>query len=422
MPRRRRSASFGKRAARGRPSSRVVVFERADLPSRFFIVRSWVKGKGQAPREDVLPSGTTWEGAQKVGRNAATEREARIVSGRTETGERPALTVRELLRAYHGSAKAGKWGEKHSGEQERQRKFWEIRIGSRMAEDVSPDEIERLAADAAERLKWEGRAHERALQYIQTAGRWGAIKGGLFDRNPWAAIDFPDLSDHPGKPGRIYSPEEIAKLVTPHPEVDWRVTVTASIEYDTGRRTKAIRHLWRGLQDDPFGEDSDFQVVVVKLKDGTLVERLFLHFRAPYDKGKRDMWVPVSEETRGLLLEALERTEVRESGWLLPEGRMDCDDPREKPVGDSALIGMLRDAEETLEIPHVERRAYHAIKRRHVTTSDEEAAGDLNLVGDVTGNRSPEVLRSLYRFPEAARMVLQVDRVRGRLSSSGGIA
>lgn len=430
MPKRRRSASFGKRSSRGRPSSRVVVFERADIPGRFFIVRSWVKGKGDAPREDPLPMGITWDGAQKVGRNAATERDARIISGRTETGEKKPVTVRELLTAYHGSAKAARWGEKHRGEQERQRKFWETRIGARYVEDVSPDEIERLAAEAAERLGWEGRGHERALQYIQTAGRWGAIKGGLFVANPWAAIDFPETPDHPGKAERIYSPEEIQLLVTPHPDIDWRCTLAASIEYDTGRRTKAIRHLWRGTAEDAFGEESDFAVLAVQLKTGEQVERLFLHFRAQYDKANQDRWVPVSDETRALVMDALERPEVTGCGWLFPEGRMDHDVARDKPISDGALIKLLvgdpkkrrKGAEEILGIKHVKRRAYHAVKRRHVTTSDEEASGDLNLVGDVTGNRSPEVLRSLYRFPEAARMVLQVDRVRARIgiaSTSG---
>ena len=144
---------------------------------------------------------------------------------------------------------------------------------------------------------------------------------------------------------------------------------------------------------------------------------MFLHFRPEFDKGDRDQWVPVSNDTRRLIEGALERGVVRDFGWLIPEGRMEFEDTRDKPMGGSALLRSLHHAEKVLGIPYVKGRGFHGLKRRHVTVGDEVAGGDLSLVGDVTGNRSPEVPRTRHLFAELGRMVLHVDQIRKRISA-----
>lgn len=149
-----------------------------------------------------------------------------------------------------------------------------------------------------------------------------------------------------------------------------------------------------------IAEGSDSAILSVEVRDAETrerceVERMFLHFRPEFDKRKRDQWVPVSEKTRRLIEDALARPIVVDSGWLIPEGQLDYENPWDK----------LHDAERVLGIPTVHARAYHGIKRQHITRSDEVAHGDLSLVGDVTRNRSKEVLGRIYRFPQLGRMV-----------------
>jgi hypothetical protein len=115
-----------------------------------------------------------------------------------------------------------------------------------------------------------------------------------------------------------------------------------------------------------------------------------------------------------LILAALERDRVQRWGWLFPGQRAAVPLGGRDDTGSGVFAEKLHEAEAVLEIPHVKGRAFHGIKRRHVTVSGEEGGGDWALVGDLTGNTSPEVLRRAYRRQSERRMEDQVDRIWAR--------
>ena len=123
-----------------------------------------------------------------------------------------------------------------------------------------------------------------------------------------------------------------------------------------------------------------------------------------------------ARETAELLADALEQDIVQEYGWIFPEGRLDYDDARDKPWSRDAAIDRLADAEHASGIEHVAGRAYHGIKRIHVTKSMEIAHGDTQLVGDLTGNVSAALLRQTYRFGQGASKARHVDAIREALN------
>lgn len=209
----------------------------------------------------------------------------------------------------------------------------------------------------------------------------------------------------PEKEGLDYSANEAAALATPHPDIDPRLTLAASICCDTGRRIGAVRFL--------RAED-------VILRDA----RIHLRFWKRHDKGNKSSTVPVSHATAELVLEQLERDRTKRWGWLFPGQRSDVPLGGTDSTGAGTWAKLLHEAETVLQIPSVKGRAWHGLKRRHVTLSGEESGGDWALVGDVTGNTSPEVLRKAYRRQSEARKVEQVDRIRARLdrAESGGDA
>jgi hypothetical protein len=65
----------------------------------------------------------------------------------------------------------------------------------------------------------------------------------------------------------------------------------------------------------------------------------------------------------------------------------------------------------------VNGRAWHGIKRLHITLGFEAAFGDASLVGDVTGNVSAELLRNVYRQQDRKRITAQVDAVRAMIET-----
>lgn len=218
-----------------------------------------------------------------------------------------------------------------------------------------------------------------------------------------SGVDVP--AAEPETEGLDYSANEAAALATPHPAIDQRVTLAASICCDTGRRIGAVRYL--------RAED-------VILRDG----RIHLRFWKSHDKGGKSSTVPVSNATAELILEQLETDRTKRWGWLFPGQRAAVPLGGTDSTGAGTWAKLLHDAEEVLGIPWVKGRAWHGLKRRHVTLSGEESGGDWALVGDVTGNTSPEVLRKAYRRQSESRKVEQVDRIRARLdrAENGGDA
>ena len=390
----------GERRLEDRPSSRVRIYERRDVPGRIFLSRAWKKTPSKRPEARALPYGTSREEAQLFADQIALERKRKILAGLASLRTPGRLTLGELAERYHTSTAAGRWSRGHAHEQETCRTFWmrELEPGAPVAL-ISPDSAERIARTAREQKGWSARTELKYLVYLKALTRFATVELGAFPADPLAAVELP--SPDPDTEGLDYSLEEIAALVVPSGQVDWRLTLLVNVAYDTGRRRGAIRHL--------------------KAEDLTLEGGdLWITFRQAYDKGrKKDRLVPVSEETGQLVADALEREEVRAGGWLLPGGLLGQRSPEkfwQQPVSTGALNRMLKHAEELLGIPHVAGRGFHGIKRRHVTESWEIASGDAALVGDVTGNVDAKLLRSVYRQQNRPRMRRQVDMVRGRLS------
>ena len=409
MPKTIWSESAGRRGyGPDRPSSRVRVFERADAPGRIYLERSWVEG---AERVKVMKHGTTRDAALNVAKKVAQRREELILRGKDDFGDARQPHLFELLRGYHDpkkNRKARKWSERHRLEQERCRDFWMRALGDVPAtnDGLSQATVEAVAGDAAEARGWSERTEEKYLKYLAAATRWGTRKARTLKVDPLQGLDLPDVQYDTRK--RIYTVDEVRLLVTPDAEVDWRVTLASALATVHGRRISAILHLWAGLD----GVDQDPDWAVLEVRDGDRrFERLFLHYRAEFDKGGRDEWVPVPAVVRGLVEDALARPEVRESGWLFPEGRMEFDDARAKPMRADSIIRALHAAEKALGIKRVKGRGFHGMKRLHVTKGLQVAGGDATRVGDVTGNVSEHVLKQIYRQAELGQMVQQVDGV-----------
>lgn len=393
------SYSAGKRASGSTPSSKVRVYERPDRDG-LYLTCAWIRLPSGRPKEQALPPKTTRDQAKKLADETALERQLEIVRG-IAAGVRTQTTLGQLLDRLHDSRRAERWSEKHAQDQERGKNFWLQELGKdQVVEDLTPSRVENLAGKAANRLGWSARTEQKYLKYLASAIRWGRRKARLYDSQPLMGLELPEVRSDTRD--RIYTKEEARKLLKPHPEVDFRVTLAANIACDTGRRLSAIRQLQKE-------ED-------LRMAEG----RLFLRFPGETDKTGHGALVPVSRTTARLVADALERKIVQKSDHLLPAGREGYDEYNDKPVGDSALIGMLHDAEETLGIEHVPYRAFHGLKRLHVTLGFEVSGGDTVLVGDVTGNVSAELLEQTYRQQDTDRIRAQVDAVREALEGEEG--
>lgn len=79
----------------------------------------------------------------------------------------------------------------------------------------------------------------------------------------------------------------------------------------------------------------------------------------------------------------------------------------------------LRGAAYVLDVAYIPGRGFHGIKRRHVTAALRVSRGDVDLVGDVTGNRDREVLLKVYCQEECGPEDRHVLAMRGHLKGLG---
>ena len=388
--------STGKNATKSEPSSRVRVYDRKGLDG-IFMTRAWVKAPSGRPEEVKLPDGVDQKNARLLADFTAAERRKNILAGRTKLGATRAVTLTSLLDRYHASSVAKGWGDSHRGDQELGRKFWLSALdGERDVLELTREAVRDPVVGAMEN-SMSPRVAKKRLSYIRAAVLWGRDESRLFDTNPIQGLKIQKITKYRSDTKElIYPIEDVRKLLEPHEGVDWRATLAANIAWDTGRRITAILAL----------RTEDIQT------DG---ERIVLRFRKEYDKADRDGYVPISRETAELLANALEQDIVQEFGWIFPEGRLGYDDARDKPWSKDAAIDGLTMAEALVGIRHVPGRAYHGIKRIHITKSMEIAHGDTELVGDLTGNVSAALLRQTYRFGQDATKARHVDAIREAL-------
>lgn len=391
------SYSTGERANERRPSSRVRVYTRPNRDG-FYVECAWIRTPSGRPRTEKMPAETTRKQALHVAEEMALERKLRILKGTPFESERR-ISLGELTDDYHGSSRAFGWSERHKAEQERCRDFWLQELGERrVVQDLTPADVQRIAGEAARRNDWSARTEEKYLKYLTEVVRWGFKSARKYDQNPLRGVDYPKVAADTSE--LIYTRDEARLLLAEHEKVDWRVTLAANIACDTGRRLSAIRKL----------QTDDLRMAE---------KRLVIHFRKATDKGRRGAQVPVSDQTARLVADALDRESVQKSDYLLPAGRVGFDEHHDKPITAGALISQLHDAEETLGIERVKGRGFHGLKRLHVTLGFEVSGGDEALVGDVTGNVSPELLRNVYRQQDTDRMTRHVDAVREELQGAG---
>lgn len=387
--------SKGRRATKDRPSSRVRAYDREDI-GRICMSLAWDRTPSGRPAEIALAEGVTREYARQLVDATVAEREIQILEGLTAAGRPKPVTLGELLDKYHAWIETQDRSDKTLDDKRRCRKFWLAALGSSVQVlDLTSSQAEKLAAAARRRAGHSPRWDRKRLSYLRAAVRWGQNKARLYEVNPLRGLEMPDYA--PDTQDKVYDARESILLATPHEDVDWRVTLMASIICDTGRRRGAVLSI--SAERDLVVQDS----------------RLHIIFRREFDKGRRSAVVPVSPDTHLLIAEALERTEVIESGWLIPEGRVEYADALDKPWNVDAATKSLHRAEDVLGIPKVPGRAWHGLKRLHVTKSWEESGGDAALVGDVTGNVDAKLLKDTYRQLNRTRTTAHVDRVRKRL-------
>ena len=404
-PRRRKLKTHvaGKRATATEPSSSVRVYQRPDVPG-VFLSCAWDTTASGRPREMKLPEGLSWEAAVATAEVTAARRRAQSLEGRDAMGRPKRVTLGAVLEGYHGSARALRWGRKHGEEMDRWRRFWTAHIGAgRPMGELTPAEIQRVAREAADRRGWGPRTERKVLAYIRAADRWAATKARLYPAPELRGMDFPPYS--PETERLIYTRTETPALLAGHPDADWRDTLAVSVAADTGRRISAILAL---RVEDVFADEGAGQVL--------------LRFRAQSDKAGRSALVPVSRPTAARLAAALLEGAVMDGGWIFPEGRLDYDDPRDKPRSkESALKGLHR-LEELVGVERIPGRGFHGLKRTHVTAAMEVSHGDATLVGDVTGNADARLIQRVYRRGSVRRSAGVVDGVRRVLEAGEGAA
>ncbi len=381
----------GKRASPTEPSTRVRVYERKDV-SGIFMTCAWDQTVSGRPQEVKLPDGMTRETAETLAEITAAKRRERLLAGRTALGEVKSVTLGELLKRYHESSVAQDWSKIHRYDMGKGRDFWLLELDpDREVETLTTAEVEKIARDAREQASWGVRKQRKLLAYLRAATRWGCDKARLYDAYPLRGLDLPKYE--PETDGLVFTNDEARLLCRGHPDADWRDVLAVNIACDTGRRITSVLSL--------AAEDI--------LTDG---EAILLRFRKEYDKGGRTGLVPVSTQTAELLADVLEEDVVAESGWLFPEGRLGYDDPRDKPRRKKSAIMGLRRLEQLVGVQSIERRAFHGLKRTHVTAAMEVSQGDTALVGDITGNLSAELLRRVYRRANKGRSREHVERIR----------
>jgi len=406
----------------------VRVYERSDRPrGQFYLSRAWMRTPSGRPVEEPLPEGMDWDRAKVLCDLTASARKKELLGGRDSFGERKRATLRDVIRAYHKSAVAEGWSEKTRIDKRLGREFWLGALNPEMDfERITPAEVLRLAHAEADRRGLEVTKVIKLCAYLRAVSLWSYNKARLISENPLRGIELPAYN--PDTTPLVYTMDEARLLITPHDDIDWRVTLAASIALYTGRRINSIR-LLRVFGDVMLKSRTSAEIVVLdETDDWTEIDafgnriraelelqepadrgRVILHFVAETDKGRRARLVPVPPSTGLLVADAICRTEVAQHGWLLPGGYPDRIDQLAGAYSKPALTRALHRAEAVLGIKSVPNRAFHGLKRRHVTKSMELAHGDTALVGDVTGNRSAALLQHVYRQLDEERIEKHMD-------------
>ena len=286
------------------------------------------------------------------------------------------LRLGRLLEEFH-EARAGAWSERHRKGQLRFRRFWVTALGRDCRIDrLTPARAEAIVARGGEGNAWTGRTQESYLKYLRSAVRWGYRKARLLNRDVLDGVTMPRYESL----GEAYTVEELDVISEVAHEIDPRFAGAWELARDTGRRLGAIRTL-RVDDLDPHENRN----------------RLAINFPAKSDKARRRGRVFLTQYGRAAVEALQELPEVQDTGWLFPKGRLRYHDDHDGPIGESALLAMLKKAEKLAGVEHLPGRGFHGVKRRVVTELMHALHGDVDRVGLHTGNLEGSVLVGTYR-------------------------
>jgi len=231
------------------------------------------------------------------------EREAEILQ--RALGERAPMDVRNLLNRYHAHhIKKEAWGKQHIVDQTRYRSLWleqsEAAPGSPVPFDrLTPAMVEELALEQVGKRGWKSRSHRCRLQYLKSAFSQAMDYDRTIESNPVAKGRLPSLDT--GAPRRSYSAKDALLLATPHPDMDWRLTLSANLIVYHGRRIRSITRI--GARYPGFPPESNINFA----DEGVILIR----YHGKSDKGNQNTWLPVIEGTQRLTEAVCDRPELR---------------------------------------------------------------------------------------------------------------
>jgi hypothetical protein len=315
-------------------TSRVRVYERYD-DSPLHV--EWYLDGQRYQRSLKTETGQTIRDKRDAKRIAdemadALERSHRSAARRRLWGVAPGKTVGQLLNAMH-EARAHKWSDTYTRDQDRFRRFWTEKLGADTPiVEVSEPLVERALWDELDERRPATRNRYRryivdAFGYAQRKLKW------IEERHNLSAVDFED----PKSRKLDYSQDEVTRLLEGLAGVGMVPEWIGHVLWQTGRRLSAVRTLPK--------------------KAVTLEEdRAVVDWPEETDKArKRGVSILVGRAHE------LSRELMAGSGKYVAG--------RSPPSLDTCEKVWLPEAEKRAAIEHVEGRAWHGIKRRFSTAT-----------------------------------------------------
>ena len=329
--------------------NRVTVYERRDREILYIEYKDGYSRRVQRAVETEIgkPLPNTEEGrrlAVLVAEAVSKDREQALYRETAEAyGARPMRTVAELLDKLHADRESG-WSETYQRDQKRFREFWKARLGSLTLIRTNAALVNDVAARQAKAKKWAPRTHGSYLRYLIDAFSYAERKLKWIEaRDNLSAVDIPS----PQSTSEAYTLAEVRVLLPALEGIDRRAGWIGHVAWQTGRRLTSIRTLRKR---DVLSADG----------------RAVLRFRAERDKARK----PGEAVVVGRAAELTAKLMAGSGSYVL--GR--------KPPTLDQCQAWIEAAETSADVKHVNRRAWHGLKRAFATL-----ASDLRLASKQSG-------------------------------------
>lgn len=285
------------------------------------------------------------------------------------------LTVEQGFARYHdpdrGNLPESKTARKHHHDA---RLFWLDRLGASTPWNrVPPADVD--AGLKALKVAGHVPTAEKYLRCLRTVYRWLRDRAGYEGlRDPTYGVDLKKLRQGYQVRQPRYTLDELAALIKVADRVDPRFRFALLWARDSGARSVALYRAMRSHVDAPLDLPPDPDMApygwaalpAVKGQDRaltflTLIQRLEF-VRATWRRWNGVQWVPgylsdleVQWQLNGTDYPLIPGGIIPRTGVIRP-GRL-------SPVVNMTLINWLRDAEREAGVDHVERRAWHGVRR-----------------------------------------------------------